>query len=74
MREEAKQIKMASLGVNLNESVVDLADRMAAISSNMVAVIDEMPLFYNLDLALFVPFKNVEEARLELPSEKRHLS
>ena len=59
---------MASLGVNLNESVVELADRMAAISSNMVAVIDEMLLFYKLDLALFVLVKNVEEARLGVPS------
>ena len=41
---------MASLGVNLNESVVELADRIAAISSNMVDVYDEMLLFHNLYL------------------------
>ena len=41
---------MASLGVNLNESVVELADRIAAISSNMVDVFDEMLLFHNLYL------------------------
>ena len=43
---------MPSYGVTLNETVVEFADRLAAISSNMVTELYEMLRVYKLDVSI----------------------
>lgn len=58
---------MASLGVNLNESVVELADRIAAISSNMVDVYMTRCCFFTICIFSFCSVKDVNEISWTYP-------